>query len=166
MAVMLAVALGQAACGGDSSTTSGRPAERPTETPPVTSGTTTERSTMKLRLRLDDREITATLIDSESTQDFVSLLPLTLTLDDLLGGEKSPACPEQSRAASARTRTKSGTLPSGLPALTSSSSIARTVREIPDPGITAIGRIDSGVEALERPGSRRVTVELARGGLR
>src|SRR6058998_2887044 len=33
---------------------------------------------MKVRLKLDKRTLTATLIDSETTRDFVSLLPLTL----------------------------------------------------------------------------------------
>jgi len=42
-----------------------------------------EASTMKLRLRVGDRAITATLIDSEATRDFVSLLPLTLTMSDV-----------------------------------------------------------------------------------
>ena len=46
-------------------------------------------NTMKIRLTLDNgKAITATLIDSETTRDFVSLLPLTLTMNDLFGREK------------------------------------------------------------------------------
>src|SRR5436309_16124874 len=44
---------------------------------------------VKIRLTLDNgKTITATLIDSETTRDFVSLLPLTLTMNDLFGREK------------------------------------------------------------------------------
>ena len=44
--------------------------------------------TMKIKLRIKDRVLTATLTNSKTTQDFVSLLPLTLTMDDLFGREK------------------------------------------------------------------------------
>jgi hypothetical protein len=49
--------------------------------PPETSGE--QARTMEIRLRVGDKEITATLIDSETTRDFISLLPLTLTMNDL-----------------------------------------------------------------------------------
>jgi len=44
--------------------------------------------TMKIRLKVGDHAITATLIDSETTRDFVSLLPLTFDMNDLFGREK------------------------------------------------------------------------------
>ena len=47
-----------------------------------------EAKTMKIRLTVNGKAITATLIDSETTRDFVSLLPLTLTMGDLFGREK------------------------------------------------------------------------------
>ncbi|MGA9236119.1 MAG: cyclophilin-like fold protein [Desulfobacterales bacterium] len=37
---------------------------------------------LKIRLRVKDKIITATLIDSKTTRDFMSLLPLTLTMND------------------------------------------------------------------------------------
>lgn len=43
---------------------------------------------MKLRIKVGDQEIVATLVDSETTRDFVSLLPLTLTMNDLFKREK------------------------------------------------------------------------------
>lgn len=43
---------------------------------------------MKIRLIINGRSITATLIDSPTTRDFISLLPLTLTLEDYAGTEK------------------------------------------------------------------------------
>lgn len=42
----------------------------------------------KIRITVDDKVTTATLIDSETTRDFVSLLPLTLDMDDLFDREK------------------------------------------------------------------------------
>src|SRR5258705_13461172 len=48
----------------------------------------THKTTMKIRLKIADKEIAATLIDSETTRDFVSLLPLKVTMSDLFGREK------------------------------------------------------------------------------
>ena len=43
---------------------------------------------MKIRLKIEDKELTAPLLDSKTTRDFISLLPLTLTLEDYAGTEK------------------------------------------------------------------------------
>jgi hypothetical protein len=43
---------------------------------------------MRIRLQTENRVITAALIDNETTQDFISLLPLTLTMNDLFRREK------------------------------------------------------------------------------
>ncbi len=43
---------------------------------------------MKIRLTVDGRSMTATLIDSPTARDFISLLPITFTLDDYAGTEK------------------------------------------------------------------------------
>jgi hypothetical protein len=67
LALSLATALSYAACGADNSTGSGT-ASTP---PPQTSGE--QASTMKIRLMAGDNEVTATLIGSETTRDFVSL---------------------------------------------------------------------------------------------
>ncbi len=45
-------------------------------------------STMKLSIQVENRILTANLIDSKTTRDFISLLPLTLTMNDLFGREK------------------------------------------------------------------------------
>jgi hypothetical protein len=41
-----------------------------------------------IRLTVNGKAITATLIDSETARDFISLLPLTLTMNDLCRREK------------------------------------------------------------------------------
>ena len=48
----------------------------------------TQTTVMKIRIDLDGTRATATLDDSAATRDFVSLLPLTLTLEDYNGTEK------------------------------------------------------------------------------
>lgn len=50
---------------------------------------------MKIRMTLKDTVITATLIDSKTTQDFISLLPLTLTLEDYGSTEKISYLPKR-----------------------------------------------------------------------
>ena len=55
--------------------------------------TTKDGDSMKIIVKVGDKALTATLIDSKTAKDLVSLLPLTLTMNDLFGREKfrSPA---------------------------------------------------------------------------
>ena len=43
---------------------------------------------MKIRIRMNGNEVTATLIDNATSRDFASLLPLTLKLEDYGETEK------------------------------------------------------------------------------
>lgn len=52
-------------------------------------------SVMKIRLTVNDRSMTATLIDSPTTRDFLSLLPLTLKLEDYARTEKIAYLPRK-----------------------------------------------------------------------
>jgi hypothetical protein len=52
-------------------------------------------STMKVRIDLECTAITATLVDNETSRDFVSLLPLTLTLTDYAATEKISDLPKR-----------------------------------------------------------------------
>jgi 4-carboxymuconolactone decarboxylase len=116
---------------------------------------------MTIRLKVGDKVFTATLIDSKTTQDFISLLPLTLTMNDLFRREKYAHLPRAISEKGKRTHTyEVGDVvywPTGP-------DVAIFYRhdgqEIPDPGVIVIGKIDSGVEALNVPGSVEVTVEL------
>src|SRR5437879_2549795 len=75
-----AMALNSAAHGADNGAASSR--EKPSET--VRERT----STMKIRLTINEKAITATLIDNATVRDFLTLLPMTLTLEDLRGDRK------------------------------------------------------------------------------
>src|SRR5438876_9387151 len=50
--------------------------------------TTQQVDTMNIRLTINGKAMAATLIDSGTTHDFISLLPLTLTMNDLFEREK------------------------------------------------------------------------------
>ena len=117
---------------------------------------------MKIRLTLDNgKAITATLIDSETTRDFVSLLPLTLTMNDLFGREKFGHLPRAISEGGKRTRTyEVGDVIYWSPGPDVAVYYRHDGQSIPSPGIIAIGKIDSGVEALDVPGSVRATIEL------
>jgi len=119
-------------------------------------------TTMKIRLTLDNgKAITATLIDSETTRDFVSLLPLTLTMNDLFGREKFFHLPRAISEGGKRTRTyEVGDVIYWSPGPDVAVYYRHDGQSIPSPGIIAIGKIDSGVEALDVPGSVRATIEL------
>jgi len=114
----------------------------------------------KLRLEVADRTLTATLIDGETTDDFVSLLPLTLTMNDLFRREKCGHLPRAISTGGKRTHTYAvGEIAYWAPGPDVAIYYRDDGEEIPNPGIIVIGRIDSGVELLDVPGSLRVTIE-------
>ena len=119
-------------------------------------------NTMKIRLTLDNsKAITATLIDSETTRDFVSLLPLTLTMNDLFGREKFARLPRAISTEAKRTHTyEVGSVAYWSPGPDLAIFYRRDGQKIPAPGIIVIGKLDSAaVEALNVPGSVRVAFE-------
>ncbi len=86
LAVTLAATLGQAASGTDNTTTNRTPA-------------------MKIRLSVNNKVLTATLADNKTARDFISLLPLTLTMNDLFGREKYARLPRAISQEGKRTHT-------------------------------------------------------------
>ena len=116
---------------------------------------------MKIRLTVNGKAIMGTLIDSETTRDFTSLLPLTLTMNDLFKREKFGHLP---RAISKEGKSTHSYAVGHLAYWSPGPDVAVFYRHdgerIPDPGIIVIGKFGSGVEALDVPGSVRVTFEL------
>lgn len=116
---------------------------------------------VKIRLKVGDHAITATLIDSETTRDFASLLPLTLTMKDLFGREKFGHLPRAISEDGKRTRTyEVGQVIYWSPGPDVAIYYRHDGSSIPSPGIIVMGKIDSGVEALNVPGSVKVKIEL------
>lgn len=116
---------------------------------------------MKISLNVGNQVVTATLIDSETTHDFISLLPLTLEMNDLLGREKFGHLPRAISEGGKRARTYHvGDVIYWSPGPDVAIYYRHDGSSIPSPGIIVIAKIDSGVEALDVPGSAKVTMEL------
>ena len=116
---------------------------------------------MKIRLKVNDKIITATMIDSKTTRDFVSLLPLTLAMNDLFRREKYAHLPKAISTEGARAHTyEVGEIVYWSPGPDVAIYYRQDGERIPAPGIIVIGKIDSGVETLNVAGSVKVTIEL------
>ena len=116
---------------------------------------------MQIRLTVKERVLTATLLDSETTREFVSLLPLTLAMNDLFGREKFAHLPRAISERGKRTRTyETGQVVYWSPGPDVAIYYKQGAEAIPDPGIIVIGTIDAGVETLNVPGSIKVKIEL------
>jgi hypothetical protein len=89
MALALAVSLICVACGAGDRVVGGAAPERPNE---VSNGRV---EGMKIRMNVEGEVVTATLDDNATSRDFVSLLPLTLTLKDYAETEKVSDLPKR-----------------------------------------------------------------------
>ena len=142
LGLVSAMALSHAACGGDNTT--------------INHG-----DNMKIRLTIGNRALTATLIDSKTAQDFGSLLPLTLTMNDLFGREKFAHLPRAISTEGKRTHTyEVGEIAYWSPGPDIAIFYRNDGEKIPNPGIIVIGKSDSGVEAFNVPGSADVKIDL------
>jgi hypothetical protein len=74
-ALATAICLSQPACGASSSGFRNGPANLPSEV------SNEQVENMKIRIKFEDKVLTATLIESKTARDFISQLPLTLTLE-------------------------------------------------------------------------------------
>src|SRR5438132_9688963 len=143
LAFAFAIALVHAGCGADNSTANSAPPNSTTKT------STLESQIMNIRLKIDDKVITATLNDSKTTRDFISLLPLTLTMNDLFHREKFAHLPRAISKEGKRSHTyEVGQVVEWSPGPDVAIFYRNDGQEIPEPGIIVIGQIDSGFAAL------------------
>src|SRR5687768_13686338 len=113
-----------------------------------------------VRIIIGDTSIEATLADSDAARDFASLLPLTLSMNDLFRREKFAALPRAISERGKRTRDYAvGTIgywPTGP-------DVAIFYRHdgerIPAPGLIVIGKVKAGVEALSVRGAISATIK-------
>lgn len=116
---------------------------------------------MKIRLIANGRTITAKMIDSPTVRDFVSLLPLTLTMSDLSKREKFGHLPRAISQEGRHAHTYSlGDIAYWPPGPDVAIFYRHDGEPIPDPGIIVLGKIGPEVEALNVPGSVNMTMEL------
>ena len=116
---------------------------------------------MKIRIRMNGNEVTATLIDNATSRDFASLLPLTLKLEDYGETEKIGYLP--------RKLSTEGAPPGSDPSVGDVSyyapwgNLAIFLRDFRySSGLIKLGKVDTGMEALNVPGSVKVTIDLIR----
>ena len=119
-------------------------------------------TTIKICMNLDGVPITATLHDNDTARDFVSLLPLTLTLSDYASAEKISELPRRlsTKGAPAGTDAAAGDIayyaPWGnLAVFYRASGYAR--------GLVRLGAIDSDVAVLRGPGRLTTKIEHIEG---
>jgi len=157
IALALAAGLSHVALGANINTTVVRSPEVQANAAPKAKAATT------IWVILRNRVLTARLIDSRTARDFVSLLPLTLTMDDLFGREKAGPLPRALANGGKRTHTvAAGDIVYWSPGPDVAIIYRHAGPSIPDPGDVVLAKISSGVKALDVPGSVRVRIERAR----
>lgn len=119
-----------------------------------------EASTVKINIRAADRVIPATLNDSKAAQDFASLLPLSLTLEDHASTEKISDLP--------RRLSTDGAPPGYDPSVGDIAyyapwgNLAIYYRDFEySTGLVSLGTFASGADMFASGGSMQVTFELA-----
>ncbi len=118
-----------------------------------------EGTSMTIRLDVEGTTITAMLLDNATSRDFVSLLPLTVTLTDYAATEKISDLPRKLSTEGA----PPGTDPSvgDITYYAPWGNLALFYRDFGySNGLIKLGTIESGIEVLGRPGPLKVRVEL------
>ena len=154
LALALAASISHTACGADNGSVGGAPSGRPGEVSKERVGS------MKIRMRVEGKVVTATVRDSKTTRDFISLLPLTLTLKDYAETEKISDLPKRLSTEDA----PPGSDPSvgDIAYYAPWGNLAIYYRDFGySDGLVILGKIDGGTEAFNAPGSAKVTIELA-----
>ena len=116
-----------------------------------------EEAIMKIRLTINGKAMTATLVDNATARDFLSLLPMTLTLEDYAATEKISYLPRKLSTAGA----PAGSDPSvgDIAYYAPWGNLAFFYRDAGYArGLIRLGRIDSGIEALNPSSVLKVTI--------
>jgi hypothetical protein len=153
LAVLLtAIAVSHTAQGADGSTASNARAKSQSERPDQ------KMSAMKIRMTINGKAITATLADNPTARDFFSLLPMTLAMDDYAATEKISYLPRKlaTDGAPAGIDPAAGDIAYYAPW----GNLAIFYKDFRcSEGLIKLGRMDSGAQALNVPGSIKVTIE-------
>jgi hypothetical protein len=114
---------------------------------------------MRISIKLGAKVITASLADSATSRDLVSLLPLRIKLEDYAATEKIGYLPRKlaTVGAPAGTEPAAGDITYYAPW----GNLALFHKDFRySSGLIPLGKIESGLEALGEPGSVTATIEL------
>ena len=153
LALAMALCLSQSACGAGSAQNS--QATLPNR------GSNETVDGMKIRITVGDKKVTATLIDSDTARDFISLLPLTLTLEDYNKTEKISDLPKRLSTKGA----PSGGDPSvgDIAYYAPWGNLAIYYKDFDySSGLVILGKIEGDMEVFNQPGSIKATIELVK----
>jgi hypothetical protein len=120
--------------------------------------------TVKIKITIGDKAITATMLDNVTAREFVALLPFTMTLNDYARREKYGHCSKQlTEVVTNRQKPyKVGDIGYWSPNNDFAVFYRHDGTVIPEPGITIIGTIDNGIEAFAVEGRVTATFEVLR----
>jgi hypothetical protein len=117
---------------------------------------------MKINISIGGKILAASLADNTTARDFVSVLPLNLSMKDLFGREKYGDLPKALSENGPRTnRYKVGDIAYWSPSHQFAVYYHQDGESIPSPGIIPIAKMDAGTEAFNVSGSVKVTIALA-----
>jgi hypothetical protein len=115
-------------------------------------------STLKIRITIEGTPITATVADNATTRDFLSLLPLTLTLKDYASTEKISDLPMRLSTDGAPAAMDPHTGDITYYAPWGTLAIFYKDGHLSD-GLVKLGTIDAGLKMLDRRDPFEVTIE-------
>jgi hypothetical protein len=123
---------------------------------------TGEATGKQVRITIENTVLTAILIDNETARDFLSLLPVTITMHEFRNREKYGRLPRSLVQGGVETHVyEVGDVIYSPVRSNLAFFYAADIRETDVP-VIAIGKIDSGLEAFERiRGTIEARVELA-----
>jgi hypothetical protein len=118
---------------------------------------------MKININIGGKTLTASLADNATARDFVSVLPLNLSMNDLFGREKYGDLPKAlSENGPRKNSYEVGDIAYWSPDHQFAVYYHQDGKAIPSPGVIPIAKIDAGAEAFNVPGSVKVTIAVAK----
>jgi hypothetical protein len=123
------------------------------------SNSSSKTDSMKLKITIGEKIVSALLYDNPTTRDFISLLPLTLTLTDYNGTEKISDLPKKLSTKDAPAGYKPSVGDITLYAPWGNLAIFYKNFSYSN-GLISLGKITSGIEALNVSGTVKAKIEL------
>jgi hypothetical protein len=118
---------------------------------------------MNINIKIGGKILAATLVNNATARDFLSVLPLSVSMKDLFGREKYGDLPKAlSEEGRRKDRYEVGDIAYWSPDQQFAVFYRQDGESIPSPGIIPIAKIDGDAEVFNVPGSVRVTIELGK----